>query len=143
MIKRQASSGGDDILSPDLMPLLDVIFIILVFLLLTANAPLQTLNIDIPKVKQEQLLQPVAARDPLSLSLSPNAPHWRLNDKTFDSWQTLEPALLAQLRQNPDRPLIISGDRKATLQRFLRLIAFLQSHHIQHSKIVLEPESHE
>nr|WP_284676522.1 biopolymer transporter ExbD [Vibrio sinus] len=126
-----------------MMPLLDVIFIVLVFLLLTANAPLQTLKVQVPQVNQEHLLQPMDARDPLSLSLSPQSPHWKLNSRTYDSWQALEPVLLAELRNNPNKPLIISGDRKATLQRFLKLIAFLQAHHIQHSKIVLEPEHHE
>nr|WP_252724234.1 biopolymer transporter ExbD [Vibrio hepatarius] len=125
------------------MPLLDVIFIVLVFLLLTANSPLQTLKVQVPKVNQEYILQPADGRNSISLSLSPQFPHWKLNEQTFDSWQELEPILLQEVSKNPNKPLIISGDRKATLQRFFKLIAFLQTHHIQHSKIVLESEHHE
>ena len=41
----------EDEFKPDLTPMIDIIFIVMVFLLLTANVSVQTLNVDIPKTE--------------------------------------------------------------------------------------------
>lgn len=77
MISTGNSRWQDDELSPDLTPLLDIIFIVMVFLLLTASVKIKSLNVDLPQT-ETQILQTTSA-DPITINLLASEPHWALD----------------------------------------------------------------
>lgn len=124
-------------LAPDLTPLLDIIFIVLVFLLLTANMRLVSLPMDLPG--NDSVSEQLPA-DPLTISLPVEGPYqWGLGDKGYSDRAEFEQALLAQLRENPERPVALASDRDVPVQRMLDLLALLQSQGVAVAEIALQP----
>jgi len=72
MIEIKKEHGLDSGL--DLTPLIDIIFIVLVFLLLTANPKLLSLPIEVPDISATTLSP--QAQTQLTVSVLPQAPFW-------------------------------------------------------------------
>lgn len=126
-------------LYPDLAPLLDIIFIVMVFLLLTANISIQTMQVDIPTTADSEVLQTPAA-DALAINILASAPYWAIKQQTFADWPSFSQALLAQHKDNQQQPLVIGVDRNAPVERMLKLLAFLQKNNINATSIIMEEE---
>ncbi len=76
MIRANSSITQSDDMAPDLTPLLDIIFIVMVFLLLTATVKIKSLDVDLPQTATKTLQTTQA--DPITINLVANAPHWAL-----------------------------------------------------------------
>lgn len=125
-------------LAPDLTPLLDIIFIVLVFLLLTANMRLVSLPMELPGSDTVTRQLPV---DPLTISLTAGGElPWGLGDRGYAGRSEFERALLQQLKENPRRPVALASDREVPVQRMLDLFALLQSRGVAVAEIALQPE---
>jgi biopolymer transport protein ExbD len=126
-------------LAPDLTPLLDIIFIVLVFLLLTANTRLTSLPMELPGNERVTVQLPA---DPLTISLPASGPYqWGLGEKGFAGRAEFEQALLAELRAAPERPVALASDRDVPVQRMLDLFALLQQQGVEVAEIALQPAS--
>lgn len=126
-------------LAPDLTPLLDIIFIVLVFLLLTANMRLTSLPLDLPASEHAAAAMPT---DPLTVSLvNSGAELWGIEDRGYRSQHEFERDLVAALRADPERPLALASDRNVPVQRMLDLFALLQKEGIEVAEIALQPDS--
>ncbi|WOX04540.1 ExbD/TolR family protein [Microbulbifer pacificus] len=124
-------------LAPDLTPLLDIIFIVLVFLLLTANMRLASLPMDLPASEHVAAVLPV---DPLTVSLSNRGPDlWGIDDRRYRSQAEFEQALVAALAAAPERPVALASDRNVPVQRMLDLLALLQKRGVEVAEIALQP----
>ncbi|MBW8191589.1 biopolymer transporter ExbD [Neiella marina] len=122
----------------ELTPLIDIVFIVVVFLLLTANARLLALPVDIPKTEQSNsALQP--EHTSLTLTLQHQSPRFAINQQTFDQWQTFESALTPQL-QVTDLAVTIAADRNADVEPLLKLLALLNQHQISNTQILMEQQ---
>lgn len=142
MIKSH-SQLGDEEFKPDLTPMLDIIFIVMVFLLLTANVSVQTLNVDIPKTQESNTLsrpdKPVISVGILNASEDGNGTDkWAVDGKKFNDWVLFTDALLKARRETPDKPIVIAADKKADVESMLNLLAFMQKHQISATNIVME-----
>jgi len=135
MIRRRKAASG--LGGPDLTPLLDIIFIVLVFLLLTANVRLLGLPVEVPSTDQP-LAAARAEQAPLEVGIVKEAPHLRLAGHPYADWKPFEAELLAALAASPQRPLIISADQAAPVQPLVRLMALLQQKGITNSQILME-----
>lgn len=125
-------------LAPDLTPLLDIIFIVLVFLLLTANMRLASLPMELPH--SERAAQPLPTA-PLTISLTTDGPHpWGLGERGFSERAGFERALLAELQAQPARPVALASDREVPVQRMLELFALLKEQGVQVAEIALQPQ---
>lgn len=122
----------------ELTPLIDIVFIVVVFLLLTANARLLALPVNIPQTEQ-QAGSPAPAQAPLTLTIQPQSPHFAINQTTFDDWQTFETALTAKLN-DADIEVTIAADRNADVEPLLKLLSLLTHHQITNTQILMEQQ---
>lgn len=124
-------------LAPDLTPLLDIIFIVLVFLLLTANMRIASLPMDLPATEHATSTMPT---DPLTISLSQDTKNsWGVESKGYSNQVDFERALVAALAAEPERPVALASDRDVPVQRMLDLFALLQEQGVEVAEIALQP----
>ena len=106
----------DDSPSVDLTPLIDVVFMLIVFLLLTANVAQVAIHVDTPESSTGQPL------DQVTLVLeAPSAKGgaWRLNGDTYPDMDAAAAALRAGLKADASRPLVLAVDAEASSQRLI------------------------
>ncbi|MGD8172352.1 ExbD/TolR family protein [Vibrio sp. TRT 21S02] len=134
------SRFNDEEFKPDLTPMIDIIFIVMVFLLLTANVSVQTLNIDIPKTEEvTQLSRPDKPVISIGI-LHGEEQKWALDGQRFSHWDAFTQALLTARNEAPDKPFVIAADKKADVESMLNLLAFMQKHQISATNIVMEEQ---
>lgn len=124
---------------PDLTPLLDLIFIVMVFLLLTTNIRIQSLPIDVPTTEDKQVLQ-TPDSTVIAVNILATAPNWALEQKRYTDWTSFSKALLTQYRSVPGQTIVIGADKQAEVQYVLKLLAFLQANHVQATSIIMEDQ---
>jgi len=130
----------EDEFKPDLTPMIDIIFIVMVFLLLTANVSVQTLNVDIPKTEESsQLTSPDKPVISIGI-LNSEQQKWALDGETFSDWNAFTVTLLELHHRFPDKPFVIAADKKADVESMLNLFAFMQKHKISATNIVMEEQ---
>lgn len=118
-------------LVPDMTALLDVIFILLVFMMLTANVAPQLLEIDLPEaVAGSDMVQPEA----ITLGISEQA-EYSIDQQRFSSgldfYAALEQVLQSYFQQHGSRPqVIVAADKNSELQPFVELAGFLSEKNI-------------
>lgn len=137
MIRLPAAHGAQATLQPDLTPLLDVIFIVLVFFLLTAQTPLLELPLQLPQSREALATAHAGAGERLQVRLSAEG-HWRVNGMPQPDFDALRAALLQAFAGAGKPGLDLALDRQAPLSAFLDLMALLQQQGIQDSRILLE-----
>lgn len=134
-----SSTSRDSNLSfvPDLTPLLDIIFIVMVFLLLTANISIQTMNVDIPTTSDTAILQSPPA-DVIAINILATEPNWAIQKQTFSDWESFNEVLLKQHKANPEHSLVVAIDKDVAVEKMLKLLAFLQHNKINATSIIME-----
>ena len=133
-------SENSEVDSPDLLPLLDILFMLIVFFLLTANSTQQVLELDLPTEGAEAATFTVDDK-PIMLHLFSGNERWQIGDQTFDQWVDVEQFLLNTYRQDDTQQLIIVGDRNAPLERMLQVLAFLKSENRSAAQILMKPKT--
>ena len=139
MIEIPASQRGNIVtdLMPDLTPLLDVMFMLIVFFLLTAKAVPYALDVNLPK-DAEEVTQAVEDPDMLSVTLLPSDNGWKINETLYQTEQEFKVALKAAALGN--KKVIIIGDKDVSMQKLLTVMAFLRKHNIEAADIVMEQQ---
>ncbi|MGF1762084.1 ExbD/TolR family protein [Aliivibrio kagoshimensis] len=126
----------------DLTPLLDIIFIVMVFLLLTATVKLQFLEVALPSTDESSTT--VVDSDSISINILSQAPYWGLDGERFDSWESFTKQLLERVssanKEAPVVPVVIGADKTAQVQHMVQLFGFLQKNHIEATQILMEEE---
>lgn len=133
----ESAQSGWRALTPDITPLLDIIFIVLVFLMLTANIPLQSLEVDLPTT-DSKALSPVQDNKAMTINLLAGEPAWALQGEQYADWDSFKPALSDNLEALQQAELVLSSDKAVTVDNMLRLLAFLQEHDIKATQILME-----
>ena len=124
---------------PDLTALLDVIFILLVFLLLTANAVPKALKVALPTDELGQS-EAVKVNNPITITLFLQPQKWGLQQQTFNDWPTFEQALLAQVAASDKPQILLVGDKNTSLQKLLQMFGWLQSQELSAAQIMRQPQ---
>lgn len=128
---------------PDMTALLDVIFILLVFLLLTANAVPKVLSVDLPTRGNAQA-QPLTLSDHVSISIFSETSRWGLNGKEHSNWSEFEKSLTQNVTDLQDQKIqpqiIIAGDKQASLEKVLQLLSWLQGKNLSAAQVMMNPE---
>lgn len=137
MIEIPAERRGNIVsdLMPDLTPLLDVMFMLIVFFLLTANAAPYALDVTLPEDK-ENVIQAVEDPDMLSITLLSEGKGWKVNDKVYQDERVFKDALKLQVKDN--KKVIIIGDKDVSMQKLLMVMSFLRKHNIEAADIMME-----
>lgn len=132
--------GFDDGFSgPDLTALLDVIFLLLVFFILTANSVEHTLEIDLPKQGADQA-KPVKNPETITLSLFADENRWAVEGQTLENWEAIEKVMIQIRNERPDVDVIIAADRRVAVERLLQALAFLQREGVHTAQIQMQPQ---
>ena len=137
----QASNSGS--FMPDMTALLDVIFILLIFMMLTANTAPHLLELELPEVAvPAQEMMPSA----IILGISA-AGEFSIDQQSFNSWDDFQQALsqrLSQSRQElvaDDMPqLLVAADKKVALQLFVKLVGWLSQQGLSVAEVVVSDE---
>jgi len=125
-------------LAVDLTPLLDVLFMLLVFFLLTANAVPIALQLELPR-ESASSAQPISDDQPIQLEIRAAQPAWRVNDQDYADWDRARQALLVLHRQMPDTAIVVAGERTAPLEHMVKVLAFLEQQQIPMVELLLDP----
>jgi len=128
-----------DIGFPDLTALLDVIFILLVFLLLTANVAPKALTVSLPEKGREQA-RDVNQKSPITITLFAGEERWALDGKEYVNWLVFELSLSEKIRLMEDPQIIIAGDKHVSLERLLQLFSWLQGHDLSAAQVLMRPD---
>ncbi|WP_417348558.1 ExbD/TolR family protein [Ferrimonas sp.] len=137
MIRLHSSAVDSSAPSVDLTPLIDIIFIVLVFLLLTANTRLLALPVDVPQQQETALSSPEEDKT-LAVNVLADAPHFALDQITYDSWPEFKHAFLQAHKANPNYQVVVAADKAAPVQPLMQLLALLQARQIDKTQILME-----
>lgn len=141
MIRAPGEAGDDDGvggLVADLTPMLDVLFILIVFFVLTANSAQLVLDLKLPTEKAPAA-RTLDKADKIVLGIFSTKGHWTLDGKALDDWPAVQEALRALVRDRPKARFVIAGDKRISLQRFVKALAFLQELGIKDTELVMQP----
>ncbi|MDN3685385.1 biopolymer transporter ExbD [Vibrio sinaloensis] len=123
-------------LTPDLTPLLDIIFIVMVFLMLTAAVKLDSLEVDLPTT-DSQVVSEVDTKS-ITINILSEAPYWAIDGKEYIDWDNFTLALLEQQKVRHKNPLLLGLIKTADVQHLVKLLAFLQENGIQATQLLTE-----
>ena len=132
------NSKNSSILGLDLTPLIDIIFIVLVFLLLTANTQLLSLPVELP-TQTSTTLTAITQDKNLTINVLETQPHWALDGVTFNDFDKFESAFIQQYSSQTSAKVIIAADKSAQVQPLMTLLALLQEQEISNTQILMEP----
>lgn len=121
----------------DLTPLIDIIFIVLVFLLLTANTQLLSLPVDVPTESSAELT-PIDQVENITINVLASEPHWALDGVAFKQFSEFEHAFIKQYQQQSESKVIIAADKTAPVQPLMTLLSLLQRQQITNTQILME-----
>ncbi|MGI2039649.1 ExbD/TolR family protein [Shewanella frigidimarina] len=122
----------------DLTPLIDIIFIVLVFLLLTANTQLLTLPVDVP-TEADSALMGLSQQQHISINILTAAPHWALDSQPFADFDQFEAAFIQAYTDSPAVNVVVAADKNAPVQPLMTVLALLQRQQITNTQILMEP----
>ncbi|MEI8610255.1 biopolymer transporter ExbD [Enterovibrio sp. Hal110] len=138
MIRSQPQQEASSF-TPDLTPLLDIIFIVMVFLLLTANIQIKTMEVAIPQTSDSAVLES-PNQDVIAITVLNGSPSWALQGDAIPEWDLFAHALLEMIKANPNKPVVIAADKQASVESMLKVLAFMQNNNINATNIVMEEQ---
>ncbi|ELI5412090.1 TPA: ExbD/TolR family protein [Vibrio parahaemolyticus] len=122
-------------LTPDLTPLLDIIFIVMVFLMLTAAVKLDSLDVALPSTDSQALAE--VDKQSITVNILKDEPYWAINGQTYIDWENFTLALLEESKST-DKPIVIGAEKTANIQSLVQLLGFLQENGIQATQLLTE-----
>ncbi|MCY4504931.1 MAG: biopolymer transporter ExbD [Hyphomicrobiales bacterium] len=125
-------------LAPDLTPMLDILFILLVFFMLTAGVVLQALDVRLPAVADDA---PLLRTSPQQVVLELHPDFYVLNGARVQDFAALRAALASLQLVESERDLIIAGDERVAMGRLLQLLTHLRAEGIESTNIVMRKET--
>lgn len=136
MIQLPESSRSPSLM-PDMTALLDVIFILLVFMMLTANVAPQLLELDLPQVAApSELMEPNA----ITLRISEQG-QFSLDQTTYPDWMQFQRALVRKIEEGriegEPPQLLVAADKDVALQPFVKLAGWLSEQGLSVAEVVV------
>ena len=124
-------------LMPDLTPLLDVMFMLIIFLVLTINSAPQVFDLALPEDK-DNVTKVSQGDDAISITIFPGADKWALNDREFKDFKRFQSALVDKYNTSAKKEVTIFSDKKVTIDRLMSLLTFMRSKGIEAADIVMD-----
>ena len=129
-------------IAPDLTPMLDIIFILLVFFLLTENSAELALVLDLPQegVEQATTLNPSKK---IRLIIFKQENHWEVDGTPYSEWAIAQQAIISGLKGKTDTEIIVAGNRQVPMERLLQVRAFLKQQNLKTTQILMKEKTSE
>lgn len=140
MINVNSNSERDGIISdllPDLTPLLDVMFMLIIFLVLTTNAMQQVFDISLPEDKDD-VLEVLSENDTIKITIFSEGGQWAINEQKFADFADFKSKLVTVYSSSKKKHVIVFGDKSATIDRLMELLTFMRSKGIEAADIVMK-----
>ncbi len=131
------SESEEKILAPDLTPMLDLIFMLLIFFMLTANPVKQILTIDLPEKGSEQVAS-TEQHETITVILYPEPNHWGVNNNEYYDWESVKLAITEAQVKSAEARFQIAGDRQSKLESLLQLLTYFKSQDIVVADILMK-----
>ena len=125
-------------LAPDLAPLLDTFFILLVFFMLTAGDVARSLRIELPAAVSQAAAPPPGEKR-IVLEIGESA--FAIDGEHVADFDALTVAIAQRMRSGDDSELIIASDRRATVETLLKVLTWLQSQDAEIANILMRQEA--
>jgi biopolymer transport protein ExbD len=133
-LKSERSKIEGDLI-PDLTPLIDVMFMLIIFLILTMNVALKSFNVELAEDK-DNLVQDQAVAS-LDLVIFNNADVWSLDGVKFSSFEELKLELQKRAGNDDDIKINILSDKSVPVEKLVRLLIFTNDQKIDSSNIIV------
>ena len=137
MIDVSTTQGGASSLLdtlPDLTPMLDILFIVLVFLLLTTGTVFQSLELVLPPSTTDM---PALSRQPQHIVLAIGNDSYAVNDQTMPTFKAMQQAIRQAIATTDGYEIIIAGEKSISLERMLNVLQYLQTQGVAVADILL------
>jgi len=121
-------------LAPDLTPMLDILFILLVFFMLTAGAVFQSLDLTLPEDKSDSV-PPLEAAQHIVVEIKTDA--YQIDKKSVVGLDAFKEAFAKTRTAFPDREVVIAGDKDVSIERFLEVLTYLKSQNVDAANILM------
>jgi biopolymer transport protein ExbD len=121
---------------PDLTPLIDVVFILIIFLILSINTASFSLEVNLPEDKDNSS-KVISDNKYLEIHLLKNNV-WKVGSKTFLDEEEFRDYLLSHHKKNKDRKLIILADNDSSVGKLISVLTFLKKQNIQMANILVD-----
>lgn len=138
MIKGQSAAPKRSTLEtilPDLTPMLDVMFILLIFFILTANSVPFTVDVTLPN--EDARTAKAVNKQPIRLTIYKQNNDYGVNNARYSNFDSASKAIL-ELAKKGNRHVVIAGDKHASLEKFMKSLVFLQNHGLQTADILID-----
>ena len=140
MISVRRETPGAQILrdlAPDLTPMLDILFILLVFFMITAGAVFHSLDLKLPSSVSEEL---TLINEPKHIMLEIREDAYALDGRVVADFDTLQSAISETIMAKPEHELIVAGDRRVAIEKLLKVLTYLQSQGVESANILMQDE---
>jgi biopolymer transport protein ExbD len=120
---------------PDLTPLLDVVFMLIIFLILTINSTSFSLEINLPE-DTDKSSKIISENNNISVYILKNK--WKIGDSLFLLENNFKSELKKTYQKNIDKKIIIISDKDASIKKLISLLTFLKKENIKMANILVE-----
>lgn len=137
MIKINTDNESDVNFASSMTPMIDVILVLVVFMMLLINAPIFSMDLDLPNIDEKSENSSITATS-VSIGIKANSDNWFLNDKELNDLQELEVALIQQKQTDKALEIMIQSDKKVPMEKMVALFAILQKLKINVNHLALK-----
>ncbi len=123
-------------LIPDLTPLIDVMFMLMVFLILTINQSEKIFNIETPK-DEENVSVISKNSNTIKITIFASNNEWAIANKKLNGINILKKHLKKIIDKNQNNKIIIYSDKKANVEKLLKLMTYLKKENIHNINIIM------
>jgi biopolymer transport protein ExbD len=117
--------------------MLDIIFILLVFFILTAGSVFQSLDLKLPSSVTKEI--PVLDA-PKHIMLEIRENNYAIDGYVMPDFSALQTHIPIIVKEKPEHELVIAGDKKVAIERLLQVLTYLQSEGIEAANILMQNE---
>ena len=126
-----------DDLALDLTPLLDVLFLLLVFLVLIANSAQYQIDVSLPSLDKAERTAS-SQENSLLVKLYDSGERWQIDNQDYIAWNDVCNALNKQCADNKSLKIVLASDKDVKLEGFLKIIHYLQKLGITNIETLVE-----
>ncbi|MFT6258879.1 MAG: biopolymer transport protein ExbD [Rickettsiales bacterium] len=124
-------------LAPDLTPMLDIIFILLVFFMLTYGAVFKSLDLNLPaSVAENQMF----LNEESNITLEIYKDYFAINKQKIADFDALKIAINAAAKNDNKASFVIASDKEVAIEKLLKILTYLQSQGITNANILMKNE---
>ena len=120
---------------PDLTSMLDILFILLVFFMLTIGTVYQSLNLKLPSSVMQEIPQEDIKEH---IMLEVGHDQYALDGKIVTEFESFKTLVLNEIKNKPHHEVIIAGDKDISMEKLLTVLTYLQLQGIKAANILMQ-----